>query len=275
MDRQVAVVIGTGGMGQEIARRIGPGARLLLADHDEATLTAAASLLEGEGYRVTAQPADVASRASVAALARRAAELGEVRTVVHTAGLSPVQAPVPAILAVDLLGVALVLEEFGRVIAAGGAGLVISSMAGHMQPAFTGEQALQLANTPTDELLSLPLCAEENFHGSSGAAYGFAKRANHLRVQAASTTWGARGARVNSISPGIITTPMGRAELDSENGKVMRMMIDASNARRAGTPADIAAAAEFLLGPAASFISGADLLVDGGVTATVATGALN
>ncbi|MEW2359648.1 SDR family oxidoreductase [Spirillospora sp. NPDC029432] len=268
MAQQVIVVIGVGGMGQAIARRIGPGAQVIVADHDERVLKAAAGRLEAEGYQVAAQPVDVSARGSVAALAGLAASLGEVRTVVHTAGLSPVQAPIPAILAVDLLGVALVLEEFGRVVAAGGAGLVISSMAGHMHPPLPSEQAVRLATAPADELLSLPVCAESRF-GDSGAAYSFAKHASQLRVQAASTTWGARGARVNSISPGVITTPMGRAELDGEHGAGMRMMIESSNAGRAGTPADIAAAAEFLLGPAAGFISGTDLLVDGGVTAAV------
>ncbi|MFE5239524.1 MULTISPECIES: SDR family oxidoreductase [unclassified Streptomyces] len=269
MTQQVAVVIGVGGMGQAIARRIGPGAQLVVADHDEGVLESAAGQLEGEGYRVTARPVDVTSRASVAALAGTAASLGEVRSVVHTAGLSPVQAPVSAILAVDLLGVALVLEEFGQVVASGGAGIVIASMAGHMRPGPPPEEARQLAETPADDLLALPICAEEAF-GDSGAAYSFAKHANLLRVRAASTAWGARGARINSISPGVISTPMGRAELDGDSGAAMRMMIDASNAKRAGAPADIAAAAEFLLGPAASFVSGTDLLVDGGVVAAIA-----
>lgn len=268
MTQQVVVVIGVGGMGQAIASRIGPGTQLLVADHDEKTLEAVAGRLSGEGYAVTAQAVDVASRASVAALAERAASLGEVRSVVHTAGLSPTQATVPAILAVDLLGVALVLEEFGEVVAPGGAAVVIASMAGHMVPAFPSEQAVQLATAPADELLALPVCAEAHFP-DSGAAYAFAKRANLLRVRAASGAWAPKRARVNSISPGVIATPMGQAELESESGAAMRGMVEASNARRLGTAADIAAATEFLLSPAASFISGTDLLVDGGVVAAV------
>ncbi|UGQ12585.1 SDR family oxidoreductase [Yinghuangia sp. ASG 101] len=268
MTEQVVVVIGVGGMGQAIASRLGPGTRLVVADHDEKTLEAVADRLAGEGYRVTAQKVDVASRASVSALAASAAALGDVRSIAHTAGLSPTQAPVPAILAVDLLGVALVLEEFGEVIAPGGAAVVIASMAGHMVPPFAAEQAGQLATTPADELLSLPVCDAANFP-DSGAAYAFAKRANLLRVRAAGGAWAARGARVNSISPGVIATPMGQAELNSESGAGMRAMIDASNAKRLGTAADIAAATEFLLSPAASFISGTDLLVDGGVVAAV------
>ena len=273
MERDVAVVIGVGGMGQAIARRVGLGRQLLIADVSQQTLDAAARELEGEGYAVTAATVDVSSRESVAALAKQAAALGPVRAVAHTAGLSPEQAPVSAVLAVDLLGVALVLEEFGQVVAPGGAGVVIASMAGHFQPPPAPEDARALATAPADELLALPVAAEANF-ANSGSAYAFAKRANQLRVQGASTAWGARGARVNSISPGIIATPMGQAELSGESGAVMRMMIDASNARRLGTPADIAAAAEFLLSPAASFISGADLLVDGGAAAAVNTGQL-
>lgn len=270
MTQHVAVIVGVGGMGQAIARRVDPAAHLLLADFDAKLLDGAADRLVGEGYTVTRQAVDVSDRASVTALAEKASSLGEVRTVVHTAGLSPVQAPVAAILAVDLLGVALVLEEFGKVVAEGGAGLVISSMAGHGHPPFTPEQAGTLIATPTDQLLSLPLTAEAGFP-HPGAAYSFAKKVNQLHVQAASTTWGARGARINSISPGVISTPMGQQELAGEHGAHMRAMIESSNARRAGTPADIAAAADFLLGPAASFISGTDLLVDGGVIAAAAT----
>jgi NAD(P)-dependent dehydrogenase (short-subunit alcohol dehydrogenase family) len=266
MTRNVVVVIGVGGMGQAIARRQGAGAHVLAADFNQELLESATGQLRDEGYEVTSQVVDVSSHESVTALAERAASLGEVRAVAHTAGLSPVQAPVSAILAVDLLGVALVLEEFGKVIAAGGAGVVIASMAGHFQPALPDQDARQLATTPADELLSLPITAPGRF-ADPGNAYGFAKHANLLRVQAASSTWAARGARINSISPGVIATPMGQAELGSEHGAMMRMMIDASNAKRVGTPADIASAADFLLSPAAGFISGTDLLVDGGVTA--------
>ena len=266
MSQPVVVILGVGGMGRSIARRVGPGCHLLLADHDGDLLDGVASELVGEGYALTAQTVDVSERGSVAALAARASSLGAVRTVVHTAGLSPVQASVRAVLAVDLLGVALVLEEFAGVVAPGAAGLVISSMAAYGHPGFTPDETRQLTSTSVDELLSLPLAAADNFP-DSGAAYAFAKRVNQLQVQMASTVWGAGGARVNSLSPGVISTSMGQAELAGEHGDRMRAMVDASNAKRAGTPADIAAAAEFLLSPGASFISGADLLVDGGVTA--------
>lgn len=271
MARDVVVVIGVGGMGQAIARRQGAGAQVVVADFNQELLESVTGQLRGEGYEVTPVVVDVSSRESVAALVEQAAGLGEVRSVVHTAGLSPVQASASAILAVDLLGVALVVEEFGKVIAAGGAGVVISSMSAHFWPAFTGQDAVLLATAPADELLSLPIVTAL---ADSATAYAFAKQANLLRVQAASSTWGARGARINTISPGVIATPMGQAELDSEHGAVMKAMIDGSNAGRVGTPADIAAAVDFLLGPAAGFISGADLLVDGGVVAASRTGGL-
>ncbi|WP_106398820.1 SDR family oxidoreductase [Actinocorallia populi] len=273
MARNVVVIIGAGGMGQAIARRQGPGARVLVADFDGELLESVTGGLRGEGYEVTPAAVDVSSPDSVVALAERAASLGEVRAVVHTAGLSPVQAPVPAILAVDLLGVALVLEEFGKVVASGGAGVVIASMAGHFRPPVSDEDALRLATAPARELLSLPV-AEASRFSAPGEAYSFAKYANLLRVRGASPVWGERGARVNSISPGVIATPMGQAELSGESGAGMRMMIDASNAKRVGAPADIAAAADFLLGPSSGFVSGTDLLVDGGVVAAVRTGRL-
>ncbi|WP_433701354.1 SDR family oxidoreductase [Nocardiopsis sp. CA-288880] len=273
MADDVTVVIGAGGMGEAIAARIGAGTRLLLADRDEELLSAVAERLAGQGYDVAGRTVDVADRGSVAGLARAAAGSGAVRKVVHTAGVSPVQAPVPAILAVDLLGVALVLEEFAEAVAPGGAGLVISSMASYGPVELSPQEAVQLASAPADRLLSLPVAARDRFP-DSGRAYAFAKRANRLRVQGASVVWGAKGARVNSISPGVVSTPMGRGELNGEHGRSMRAMVEASNARRVGTPADIAAAAEFLLGPSAGFVSGADLLVDGGVIASSVSGAL-
>lgn len=272
MSVNTLVVIGVGGMGQSIARRQGAGKKVLLADFDERGLSTAAEALRGEGYDVVTSPVDVSSRASVADLAERAAELGNVTEVVHTAGLSPVQAPVAAILSVDLLGVALTLEEFGRVVAHGGAGVVLSSMAGHLTTPLDAEQERALAHTPADELLDLPFLARVT---SGAVGYGLAKRANHLRVQAAGVAWGRRGARINSISPGVISTPMGQQELAGDSGTAMRAMIDASAAGRLGTPADIAAAAAFLLGPDSAFISGTDLLVDGGVVAALHTGRAN
>lgn len=271
MSGNVVVVTGVGGIGHAVARRLGPGADLLLADFDRDALEKAAGRLRDEGYEVTPVVTDVSSRESVEMLAERAASLGEVRYLVHTAGVSPVQASVPAILAVDLLGTALVVDAFGELVAPGGAAVVIASMAGHAFPAFTDEQTRQLASTPADELLALPVAAPDNFPNGA-AAYGFAKRANMVRVQAASVTWGGRRARINSVSPGAVATPMGLAELSGEHRAGIQAMIDGSNAKRLGTAADVATAVEFLLSPAAGFISGTDLLVDGGAAAAWLTG---
>ena len=271
-NNEVLVVIGVGGMGVSIARRGGAGRTIVLADINAAGLNAAAGALTDDGHQVLTREVDGTSRSSVAAVAETAHAAGRVTAIVHTAGLSPQQASAEAVLAVDLLGVALTIDEFGRVIEPGGAGVVIASMAGHMQPALGPAVERQLASTPTDELLGLEVCSNIT---DSRMAYPFAKRANQIRVAAAAGAWGERGARINSISPGIISTAMGRLELGSESGALMRAMVDNSGLRRLGTPEDIAAATEFLLGPAAAFVTGTDLLVDGGVVAAIQTGTID
>ena len=268
MSREVLIVLGVGGMGHAIARRLGAGKTVLLADNNAATLTSVANTLSADGHQVDSREVDVSSPESVRALAEHAASLGTVTQVAHTAGLSPSQASAEAILAVDLLGTALVLQEFGEVIAEGGAGVVVASMAGHVFPPLTAEQERALAQTPAQELLGLDfVSAQRSSH--PGIAYGIAKQANHIRVRAASAQWGRRGGRINSISPGIISTPMGQQELASPVGDGMRAMVAASATGRLGTPDDIASATAFLLGPDASFITGTDLLVDGGATAAM------
>src|ERR1700758_349523 len=250
---EVLVVIGVGGMGLSIARRVGAGRTIVLADVKAAGLKAAADALGNDGHRVLTREVDVTSRASLAAVAEMAGAAGRVTSVVHTAGLSPQQASADAVLAVDLLGVALMIDEFGRVIEPGGAGVVIASMAGHMQPALDPAVQRQLATAPTDELLGLEACSKIT---NSQMAYPFAKRANQIRVAAAAGSWGERGARINSISPGVISTAMGRLELSGESGRLMQTMVDNAGLRRIGTPENIAAATEFLLGPSAAFITG-------------------
>lgn len=271
MIREVLTVLGVGGMGQVIARRVGAGKTVLLADNNEAALASVTEALSADGHHVESRSVDISSPESVRTLAKFAASLGAVTRVAHTAGLSPSQASARAILAVDLLGTALVLEEFGEVIAAGGAGVVIASMAGHMFPPLAAEQEHALAHTPASELMGLEFVSPEKIT-EPGIAYGIAKQANHIRVRAASAHWGRRGARINSISPGIISTPMSQQELDSPVGDGMRAMIAASATGRLGTPDDIASATAFLLGPDASFITGTDLLVDGGVIAAIKAG---
>jgi NAD(P)-dependent dehydrogenase (short-subunit alcohol dehydrogenase family) len=267
----VQVVIGAGSIGQAIARRTGAGKHVLLADFNETNLQNAKTALEDAGHTVSTQRVDVSDAASVRALAQAAAGLGDVIQVVSTAGVSPVQAPAEAVLAVDLYGTAVVLEEFGKVIAPGGAGVHISSMAGHMPPPLDPETAHALAFTPVEELLALPVLAPDAVP-NSGAAYAISKQANHLRVQAAAVPWGDRGARVNCISPGIILTPLARDEMSGPGAEGYQRMIEVSAAGRVGTADEVATAAAFLLGPDAGFITGTDLLIDGGVIAALRAG---
>jgi NAD(P)-dependent dehydrogenase (short-subunit alcohol dehydrogenase family) len=274
MKNDVIVIIGAGGIGQAIARRQGFGKTVLLADISETVLKDAVASLEHASYTVASQSVDVASRASVRALADAAAVLGTVTQVVNTAGLSPNMATPEKILEVDLYGVALVFDEFERVIAQGGSGIVISSMAGHMPAPLPPDQEQALASTPTDELLSLPFLAKDAVRDSM-QAYGIAKKANHLRVQAASLSWGEKGARVNSISPGIIATPLAQHEMASQSGPIYRAMIQASPVKRMASADEVASAAAFLMGSEASFITGSDLLMDGGVIAAMRGGRLD
>jgi NAD(P)-dependent dehydrogenase (short-subunit alcohol dehydrogenase family) len=257
-------------MGTTIARRVGAGATIVLADVDPALLDRAGEALTSEGHAVEPVVVDVSDRPSVRSLASTASHHGRVRAVVHTAGVSPVHAAVEAILRVDLLGTALVLDTFTDVVAPGGAGVVIASMAGSMMR-LDADLEHRLATTPIDDLLDLPDLAADALT-DPGMAYVVAKRGNQLRVKAASVTWGARGARVNSISPGVIATPMGNAELAGPSGEAMRSMIAGSGTGRIGTPDDIANVVAFLLGSDASFVTGVDLLVDGGVTASLLAG---
>lgn len=270
---EVVVVIGAGGIGTAIARRQGFGKHILLADFNETLLESAARELELASYQVSFRHVDVSSRASVRELAAVAASLGSVKQVINTAGLSPNMASPDRILAVDLYGSAVVFEEFEQVIAPGGSALVVSSMAGHMSAALPQEQEHDLAFAPADELMKKVFLSQESVPNSM-VAYILSKRANHLRVQAASIRWGKRGARVNSISPGIIATPLAHHELNSPIGDIYRGMIAASPAKRMASPDEIAVAASFLLGPDAGFITGSDLLIDGGVIAAMRAGLL-
>ena len=263
----VVVVTGAGGMGAAVARRIGTGSTLVLADVDDRLLEDGVRALAASGYDVVGHALDVSRADSVGVLAADAADRGPVVAVVHTAGLSPVQAPVAAILRVDLVGTALMLDAFGEVIAPGGAGVFVSSMAGTMAPP---DPALdrKLATTPTAQLLGLPELAPDVLVDPA-SAYVVAKRANQVRVQVASVAWGRRGARVNTISPGVIATPMGASELEGPNGAVMQAMLTGSGSGRIGTPGDIAGVVDFLLGRDTGYITGTDLLVDGGVVASL------
>jgi NAD(P)-dependent dehydrogenase (short-subunit alcohol dehydrogenase family) len=210
---------------------------------------------------------------SVHALVEAAATFGDVTGVIHAAGVSPSQAPPATILAVDLYGTAVVLDEFGSVIAPGGSGIVIASQSGHRLPALTAEQDAALATTPAEELLALPMLLPDRVTDSLHA-YQLAKRGNALRVKAEAVRWGKRGARVNTISPGIVITPLAKDELTGPRGEGYRRVIELCPAGRAGTPDEIGTLGALLMGPDGAFITGSDFLIDGGVTASYFYGQL-
>jgi NAD(P)-dependent dehydrogenase (short-subunit alcohol dehydrogenase family) len=266
---EVIVVTGAGGMGEAVARRLAPGRRLVLADVNAGVLAEVAERLSACGHDVRALRVDVSSHDEVAALAETASALGAIRAVVHTAGVSPVQATPQQIVEVDVIGTARVLDAFEPHVEPGTVAVCIASMAGTMT-AMDPQDLEKLATTPTDQLSALAILDPATL--DSASAYGVAKRANQARVEAASVAWGRRGGRVVSLSPGIIATPMGRAELDGPFGDVMRAMTEQSGTKRLGTADDIAAVVDFVVSPAASFITGTDLLVDGGVAAALRYG---
>jgi NAD(P)-dependent dehydrogenase (short-subunit alcohol dehydrogenase family) len=263
----VVVVIGPGSIGQAIARRVSAGRHVVVADLRQANADGAARTMRTAGYDVTSTTVDVSARDSVHALVETATSLGDITGLIHAAGVSPSQAPPEAILAVDLYGTAVVLEEFGAVIAAGGAGVVIASQSGHRLGALTPEQNTALATTPAEELLRLPMLQPDQVTDPLHA-YQLAKRGNALRVMAEAVRWSRRGARVNTISPGIIITPLAVDELTGPRGEGYRRMIERSPAGRAGTPDEVATVAALLMGPDGGFITGSDFLMDGGVTAS-------
>ncbi|MDB5228045.1 MAG: short-chain dehydrogenase [Bacteroidota bacterium] len=262
----VIVVIGAGSIGQAIARRISAGKHILLADLRQVNADAAAKVLSEAGFEVSTAIVDVSSRESVHSLIKKATSLGSITGLIHAAGVSPSQASPSTILKIDLYGTALVLEEFGNVIAHNGAGVIIASQSGHRLPALTPEQNKALATTPSDELLSLSMLQPDQIKDSL-QAYQVSKRGNSLRVMAEAVRWGKRGARVNTISPGIIITPLAKDELSGPRGEGYRRMIEVSAAGRAGTPDEVAAVGALLMGPDGGFITGSDFLMDGGVTA--------
>jgi NAD(P)-dependent dehydrogenase (short-subunit alcohol dehydrogenase family) len=264
--RDVVVVIGPGQIGQAIARRVGVGKHVLLADMRPDNASAAAEVLGNAGYDVSVATVDASSREAVHALVERAMSLGDIIGVIHAAGVSPTQASPATILKVDLYGTALVLEEFGSVIARGGAGVVIASQSGHRLPPLTVEQNKALATTPVEELLSLPFL-QPNRVADSLHAYQISKRGNSLRVMAEAVRWGKRGARINTISPGIIMTPLAKDEFSGPRGEGYRRMIEVSAVGRVGTPDEVGIVAALLMGPDGGFITGSDFLMDGGVTA--------
>ena len=269
----VVVLIGAGAIGIAIAKRVSAGKHILISDIKIENAEVAAKTLTDAGFEVSTTVVNVASRESIEALVSKAVSIGKVVGLIHAAGVSPSQASPETILKVDLYGTALVLEAFGNVIEQGGTGVVISSQSGHRLPALTIEEDKALATTPVEELLSLPLVNLNNVKDSLHA-YQLSKRGNSLRVRAEAVRWGKRGARINAISPGIIITPLAQDELNGPRGESYRKMISASAVGRAGKPDEIGELAALLMSEAGAFITGSDILMDGGVTAAYFYGSL-
>ena len=262
---KVAVLVGAGSIGQAIIRRVAMGMHVVLADYSLANAEQAAKTLENAGYQCSTIKCDLGSKEDILNLVQFATSKGDVMYLVNAAGVSPSQAPVHHILQVDLYGTSVLLEEFGKVIAEGGSGVIISSQSGHRLPALPQEQNDALAMSPCDELLELPFLKQIT---DTLKAYQYSKRCNVLRVMYEATRWGRRGATINSISPGIIITPLANDELHGPRKDGYLRMIEASPAGRAGTPDEVGELAEFLMSKRGRFISGTDILIDGGTTAS-------
>ncbi len=273
MKKDVMIVTGAGQISMAIARRVGFGKKIVLGDRSMKHCEAVAGLMNNAGFDVEPFHMDLSSRDSIRAMIAAAQEHGDIRYMVNGAGVSPSQAPVETILRVDLYGTAVLLEEVGRVIAPGGAGVSISSQSGWRMPQLTPEQDRQLATTPTEELLSLDILQPENIKDTLHA-YQLAKRCNEKRVMYECVRWGGRGARLNAIAPGIIVTPLAVDEFNGPRGAFYKDMFARCPAGRPGTADEIANIAELLLSDAGAFITGSTFLADGGATASYHYGPL-
>lgn len=273
MKKDVMILTGAGQIGMAIARRMGYGMKIVIGDKKPENAQAVAKILNDAGYDTDAMEMDLSSRESIKRLIAKAQECGDISMLVNAAGVSPSQAPVEALMKVDLYGTAVLLEEVGKVIRAGGTGVTISSQSGHRMPALTPEEDELLACTPAEELLELDLLRPENIRDTLHA-YQLAKRCNEKRVMAESVRWGTRGARINSISPGIIVTPLAIDEFNGPRGDFYKNMFAKCPAGRPGTADEVANVAELLMSGKGAFITGADFLIDGGATASYFYGPL-
>ena len=267
------ILTGAGQIGMAIARRMGYGKKIVIGDKNPDNAQAVAKIMNDAGYDADAVEMDLSSRESIKNLIVKAQEYGDITMLVNAAGVSPSQAPVEAILKVDLYGTAVLLEEVGKVIREGGVGVTISSQSGHRMPALTPEEDEQLACAPAEELLELDILQPENIRDTLHA-YQMAKRCNEKRVMAESVKWGEKGARINSISPGIIVTPLAIDEFNGSRGDFYKNMFAKCPAGRPGTADEVANVAELLMSDKGAFITGADFLIDGGATASYFYGPL-
>lgn len=273
MKKDVMLLVGAGQIGMAIARRMGAGMKIVIGDNKAENAQKIAKIMNEAGFDAVPIEMDLSSRESIRNLISEGQKYGEISMLVNAAGVSPSQAPVEAILKVDLYGTAVLLEEVGKVIRRGGVGVTISSQSGWRMPALTAEEDELLATTPADELLSLPLLQPENIRDTLHA-YQLAKRCNEKRVMAESVKWGERGARLNDIAPGIIVTPLALDEFNGPRGDFYKNMFKKCPAGRPGTADEVANVAELLMGPQGAFITGSTFLVDGGATASYFYGPL-
>ncbi len=271
--KNVMLWTGAGQIGMAIARRLGYGMKIVVGDKSLSNAQTIAKTMNDAGYDVEPVEMDLSSRASILSLIAKGQEYGPITMLVNAAGVSPSQAPVEAILKVDLYGTAVLLEEVGKVIAPGGVGVTISSQSGHRMKQLTAQEDEALACTPTEELLNLPML-QPGAIADTLHAYQMAKRCNEKRVMAESVKWGKKGARINSISPGIIVTPLAIDEFNGPRGDFYKNMFAKCPAGRPGTADEVANVAELLMGAKGAFITGADFLIDGGATASYFYGPL-
>lgn len=273
MRQGVMVLTGAGQIGIAIARRMGYGKKIVVGDKKRENAEEIARIMSNAGFDVVPVEMDLSSRDSILNLIGEARKYGEISMLINAAGVSPSQASIETILKVDLYGTAVLLEEMGKVIKEGGVGVTISSQSGHRMPALTVDEDEQLATTPTENLLSLDILQPQNIRDTLHA-YQMAKRCNVKRVMSEAVKWGERGARINSISPGIIVTPLALDEFNGLRGGFYKNMFAKCPAGRPGTADEVANVAELLMSDRGAFITGSDFLVDGGATASYFYGAL-
>ena len=271
--KDVMIVTGAGQISMAIARRMGYGKKIVMGDKNIDNAKAIAEIMNNAGYDVEPVEMDLSSRESIKNLIAKAQEYGDIKMMVNGAGVSPSQAPIEAILKVDLYGTAVLLEEVGKVIAEGGCGVTISSQSGWRMTQLTAEEDAALATTPTEELLKLDMLQPENIKDTLHA-YQMAKRCNEKRVMGQSVEWGKRGARINAIAPGIIVTPLAVDEFNGPRGDFYKNMFAKCPAGRPGTADEVANVAELLMSEKGAFITGSTFLMDGGATASYYYGPL-
>lgn len=273
MRRDVMILTGAGQIGMAIARRMGYGKKIIVGDKKLVNAEEIARIMNNTGFDAIPVEMDLSSRESILSLIAEARKYGEISMLVNAAGVSPSQASIETILKVDLYGTAVLLEEVGKVIKEGGVGVTISSQSGYRMPALTTDENELLATTSTEELLSLDILQPQNIRDTLHA-YQMAKRCNVKRVMAEAVKWGERGARINSISPGIIVTPLALDEFNGPRGDFYKNMFAKCPAGRPGTADEVANVAELLMSNRGAFITGSDFLIDGGATASYFYGAL-